>query len=69
MVAYCCLVVINYAAHVKLWPIPYWLLIDVTVAGYCLVVINSAGPWCLTYDAFNGLFRSLCLFGLVPQML
>ena len=63
----CCLVVINYAAHLmvgqlaaKLWPIPYWLLIDVTVAGYCLVVINSAGPWCLTHDAFHGLLRTLC---------
>ena len=25
----------------------YWLLIDTTVAGYCSVVINSAGPRCL----------------------
>ena len=48
----------------KLWPIPYWLLIDVTVAGYCLVVINSAGPWFLAHDAFHG---SLCLFSTVPR--
>ena len=36
----------------------------VTVAGYCLVVINSAGPWFLAHDAFHG---SLCLFSTVPH--
>ena len=34
------------------------------MAGYCLVVINSAGPWVLAHDAFHG---SLCLFSTVPR--
>ena len=53
----------------NLWPIPNWLLIDVTVAIAGLVVINSVVSWCLAHDPFHRLFRSLCLFGLVSHFI